>query len=69
VPVGTARISIDQKVCKKCGICVAFCPKSVLTLVDDKPFVANPEACIKCKMCELRCPEFAIVVEGEGGNE
>ena len=59
------KISIKPTWCKGCGICVAFCPKKVLTLKDEKAFVAKPEDCIKCKMCEYRCPEMAITVEEE----
>ncbi|WP_073256006.1 4Fe-4S dicluster domain-containing protein [Caldanaerovirga acetigignens] len=66
---GSARITIDERACKKCGICIAFCPKKVFSSDNDKPVVANPEACIRCMLCELRCPDFAIVVEGEDSNE
>lgn len=54
--------------CKKCGICIAFCPKNVLDRgPDGHPVAARPEDCIRCHMCELRCPDFAIsVANGEG---
>lgn len=50
--------------CKRCGICVAFCPKQVLGR-DEKgaPMVVRPENCIGCRFCELHCPDFAITVE------
>jgi len=52
--------------CKKCGICVAFCPTNVLdTGPDGGPVPARPEDCILCHMCELRCPDFAISVSDE----
>jgi 2-oxoglutarate ferredoxin oxidoreductase subunit delta len=54
--------------CKGCGICVAFCPKSVLELNDnDKVVVARSEDCIACRMCEYRCPDLAIEVVVERG--
>jgi 2-oxoglutarate ferredoxin oxidoreductase subunit delta len=63
------RIQTDW--CKGCGICVAFCPKSVLELnTQDKVSVVRPQDCICCRLCELRCPDLAIevVVEPEGSE-
>ena len=54
---------INQKWCKGCGICVAFCPKNALKLVKEKVTLADPEACITCGQCELRCPDYAIYIE------
>ncbi|SCG83350.1 2-oxoglutarate ferredoxin oxidoreductase subunit delta [Proteiniborus sp. DW1] len=50
--------------CKGCGICVEFCPKSVLELKCGKISIKNIEACIKCGQCELRCPDYAIYLGG-----
>lgn len=60
------EILIDEKACKKCGICIAFCPTKVYTSKDGKPIIVNLDACTNCKLCELRCPDFAIIVGGEG---
>ncbi|GAB4261887.1 MAG: hypothetical protein Kow0092_11800 [Deferrisomatales bacterium] len=52
--------------CKRCGICIAFCPKTVFdTAPDGAPIVARPQDCIRCHMCELRCPDFALSVADE----
>ena len=52
--------------CKSCEICVAFCPKNVLEMGEDrKPKVARPQDCILCRQCELRCPDLAIFVAKE----
>lgn len=57
------RVDVYKGWCKKCGICVAFCPRNVLSAGDDGfPTASNPEACTGCRWCEFRCPDFAIVV-------
>jgi 2-oxoglutarate ferredoxin oxidoreductase subunit delta len=61
------KIDIYRDWCKRCGICVAFCPTR--TLAKDEagnPFVKDIEKCINCGLCELRCPDFAITVEKKG---
>ncbi|TYP54324.1 4Fe-4S dicluster domain-containing protein [Thermosediminibacter litoriperuensis] len=63
------EIKINEKACKRCGICIAFCPKKVFSSENDKPVVVNPDACTKCKLCEIRCPDFAIVVGGDDDDD
>ena len=61
------EITIFSDWCKSCGICVAFCPKEVLAMDENRRIFAKaPEKCIACHMCELRCPDFAINVEEAG---
>ena len=58
-------ITLNEKWCKKCGICDAICPKQVFDRDEDgKPAAARPEDCIGCRLCEMRCPDFAVTVEG-----
>ncbi len=57
------RVEIYEGWCKKCGICIAFCPRGTLERgKDGYPVVKNPEECTECGLCEIRCPDFAIVV-------
>ncbi len=55
-------VTINQQWCKGCGICVAFCPKAALKLVNEKA-VPVPERCVACGMCERYCPDLAINVD------
>jgi len=58
------NITINSDYCKRCGICVEFCPAKVFTKnIDSTPVPQYKEKCAGCKLCELRCPDFAINVE------
>ncbi len=59
-----AKVTVNEALCKRCGICTAFCPVNVF--VEDEfglPIVTHPEKCIKCMLCVVRCPDFAVEVE------
>ena len=57
-------VAIFRAWCKGCGICVAFCPREVLSMNErGEPQVTGPERCTGCTWCELRCPDFAISVK------
>ena len=55
----------DTKWCKGCGICVAFCPRKVLVIENDKVKINDRENCIYCGQCEQRCPDYAIYIKEE----
>jgi 2-oxoglutarate ferredoxin oxidoreductase subunit delta len=56
-------IEIYKAWCKRCGICVAFCPAEALAQDDSGVvYVKDPERCTGCQLCEMRCPDFAIHV-------
>ncbi len=66
-----AKVMIDEKVCKGCGLCFHVCPKKILKLDIDRinakgynPAVLTDESsCIGCAMCGIMCPDSAITVE------
>ena len=67
---GKNRVEIYKDWCKKCGICIAFCPQGALdTGKDGYPELKYPEKCKGCDWCEIRCPDFAIVVEKDEQKE
>lgn len=64
------RLTINEKWCKKCAICVAFCPQGVFTANEfGLPQIKYPEKCVKCMLCVIRCPDFAVEVEDDGEKE
>lgn len=63
VEESTDKVSFYVAWCKRCGICVAFCPREALA--QDKwgcPYLAEPDRCTSCRVCEMLCPDFAISV-------
>lgn len=64
------HVTIYDAWCKKCGICVEFCPKDVLTAdALGNPHPTNEEKCIGCTQCVLHCPDFAITVSENNAEE
>lgn len=67
------KVTINEIVCKGCGLCVRACPKNVLALsrtrLNAKGYhpaeVADPENCIGCASCARTCPDVAIRIEKE----
>ncbi len=67
------KVTINEIVCKGCGLCVRACPKNVLALSRTKlnakgyhpAEVADPENCIGCASCSRTCPDVAIRIEKE----
>ena len=60
---GKYAIEVYNSWCKRCGICVAFCPTEALAQDEfGAVYVKDPDRCTGCQLCELRCPDFAIQV-------
>ncbi len=68
-----SKVTVNEDVCKGCGLCVHACPKGVLLLSPDRlnakgyspAIVQFAEKCIGCAMCGMMCPDSAITVEKE----
>ncbi len=62
-PEGEQKISFYLAWCKRCGNCVAFCPRKALAADEwGYPYLADPDKCTRCGLCEMLCPDFAISV-------
>lgn len=59
---GRIQYSIDEKLCKACGLCIKVCPVEAITGAKKTPHVINTEKCIKCGNCFVECPFDAIDV-------
>lgn len=59
------ELVINPVWCKACGICVAFCPKKALKLVQGTAVLTLESACVLCGICESRCPDYAIYIKSE----
>ena len=66
-----AKIIVDEKVCKGCGMCVHACPLKIIALdksrLNAKGYhpakLMEPEKCVGCASCTTMCPDTAITVE------
>jgi 2-oxoglutarate ferredoxin oxidoreductase subunit delta len=66
------KIVIDQALCKGCEICIAFCPRKLITLSDKLNSAGYLTSsfneggdCNGCASCGVVCPEVAIEVYRE----
>ncbi len=67
------RLTINEELCKGCGLCVNACPKDLLRISTTKENaksynpaeMTNMEECIGCKSCALTCPDVCIEIVKE----
>lgn len=65
-----AKIIVDSKYCKGCGLCVNACPKKILELdpnvISEKGYhparCIDESQCVGCMSCMTMCPDIAIQV-------
>jgi 2-oxoglutarate ferredoxin oxidoreductase subunit delta len=66
-----ARITINEELCKGCGLCTRACPKKLIEISKSKlnakgyhPAVVTDEtACTACASCARTCPDVVIRIE------
>lgn len=54
---------VDKVKCRKCGICVRFCPEGCIDM--GKELEIDYDYCKGCGICAHECPFKAIVMELE----
>ena len=57
------KLVIKNSWCKKCGICVEYCPVKILDLDERGVFTKAKGKCTACGQCEQRCPDYAIYLQ------
>ncbi|MGL4791128.1 MAG: 4Fe-4S dicluster domain-containing protein [Anaerotignaceae bacterium] len=63
-------IIFNQKECKGCGLCIAACPKKIISLntgiTNDAGYnpasIADMASCIGCQSCARMCPDCVITI-------
>ena len=62
-------VEIDERYCKGCGLCVAFCEQGVLELSSSPNVrgiyparVVVDKGCSGCRRCTTVCPEAALTL-------
>jgi phosphatidylglycerol lysyltransferase len=66
-------VSVDESLCKGCGLCTGVCPKGLLTLSTrfsargyHPVELSDPDdLCTGCELCSVICPEAAFTVYRE----
>jgi 2-oxoglutarate ferredoxin oxidoreductase subunit delta len=66
------HVEIDRERCKGCRLCVAMCPKAMLSLSTtfnrsgyhpaEPAFGVDPARCTGCAVCGRMCPDTAVTV-------
>ena len=66
-----AKVMVDIKYCKGCGLCVEFCEQGIMKLdtevITQKGYhpalCVGQECCTACLNCATMCPDVAITIE------
>ncbi len=62
-------LTIDQKRCTQCGLCVKKCPEKNLTRLEKTIKVNDSRECLHCLRCMNHCPsnaiDFGMLTKGE----
>jgi nitroreductase/NAD-dependent dihydropyrimidine dehydrogenase PreA subunit len=66
------KFSVNDKLCIRCGLCVADCPTRIIERKGDEPPFISPEReanCMQCQHCFAVCPKAAISIFGRNPDD
>jgi nitroreductase/NAD-dependent dihydropyrimidine dehydrogenase PreA subunit len=57
---------VNQKICTRCGECVADCPARIIAMEESVPTIAPEKeaSCYRCQHCLTICPTGAVSIMG-----
>ena len=58
------KVTIDETVCKGCGLCKKSCPVSAISGEKSKTHAIDKKTCVSCGSCRSACPFGAIDTKG-----
>ena len=56
------ELSIQEKLCNGCGLCLRECPAGAVSGQKKSLHIIDPEKCTRCRICADVCPEGAVEV-------
>jgi NAD-dependent dihydropyrimidine dehydrogenase PreA subunit len=62
-------ITINEKKCNGCGLCVPNCPEGAIQIIDNKARLISDIFCDGLGACIGHCPEGAILIEERDAEE
>ena len=65
------KLTVNEALCKGCGLCVRACPKKIMALstttLNAKGYhpaeCTDQASCIACAACARTCPDAVITIE------
>jgi len=65
-------ITIDEQMCKGCGLCISVCPRHVMSAAKHMntralhpATLTDPDSCTGCAQCAIMCPDACIRIVKE----